>query len=86
MAKQGDSDEVTSSTGELTMFESKLLRVLALQLVQGRQQPEQIDLLSRASFKPTEIASILGTTPNTVNVALSKQRAADRKNRVKRAK
>src|SRR5256885_12561451 len=76
MAKPSAVDESLSHPDSLTVFESKLLKVLALHLVQERQQSDQIDLLSRAGFKPTEIADLVGTTANTVNVQLSKQRAA----------
>ncbi len=86
MAKQNDVDELQGRANGLTTFESKLLKVLALHLVQERQQSDQIDLLSRAGFKPMEIADLIGTTANTVNVLLSKKRAAKKKKRVKRGK
>jgi DNA-directed RNA polymerase specialized sigma24 family protein len=86
MPKQNDVDESQTRYDGLTTFESKLLKVLALHLVQERQQSDQIDLLYRAGFKPTEIAGMVGTTANTVNVLLSKQRAAKKKKRVKRGK
>lgn len=70
----------------VTVFDSKLVKLLALYLIQGQQQSDQIDLLSRAGFKPAEIADLLGTTPNTVSVALSTQRAARKKKRVKKSK
>lgn len=60
----------------LTAFESKLVNLLALLLVQERKQPDQIVLLSRAGFRPSEIAELLGTTPNTVSVQLSVQKRA----------
>lgn len=66
-------EEITRSPG-LTSFESKLLNLLALHLVQERPQLTQIDLLSRAGFRPTEIATLLGTTPNAVSVRLSELR------------
>lgn len=58
----------------LTAFESKLVNLLALLLVQERKQPEQISLLNRAGFGRSEIAALLGTTPNTVSVQLSVQK------------
>jgi DNA-directed RNA polymerase specialized sigma24 family protein len=70
----------------LAVFDSKLIKLLALYLIRGQQQSDQIDLLSRAGFKPAEIADLLGTTPNTVNVTLSAQRAARKKKRVKKSK
>lgn len=66
-----DEPEVSD---RLTEFESKLVNLLALLLVQERGQPEQIALLSRAGFRPAQIAPLLGTTPNTVSVQLSIQK------------
>jgi DNA-directed RNA polymerase specialized sigma24 family protein len=49
-------------------------RLIAIGLVNGRPQKEQIRLLSIAGMGPKEIADLIGTTPNTVNVALSSLR------------
>ncbi len=76
-------DDVRSSVGDLTLFESRLLTVLALLLVQEREQTQQISLLSRAGFRPSEIASLIGTTPNTVSVCLSKHKRTRRASRPK---
>jgi DNA-directed RNA polymerase specialized sigma24 family protein len=49
-------------------------------------QNEQILLLSSAGFKPSEIAEILGTTSNTIRVALStkkKKRSSKKTDKVK---
>lgn len=51
-----------------------ILGLLALLLADGRKQADQIALLSRAGLRPKQIAQLLGTTPNTVSVALSTQR------------
>lgn len=48
-----------------------IIRLLALQITQGKKQEEQIWLLSSIGYKPKEIARTLGTTPNTVRVTLS---------------
>ncbi|HLW67455.1 MAG TPA: hypothetical protein VKS79_19225, partial [Gemmataceae bacterium] len=74
MAKSNGIEDVEPQSQGLTEFESRLLKVLGLMLVQERQQNEQIRLLGRAGFRPMEIAAMLGTTRNTVNVELSKQR------------
>lgn len=78
MEKSNGADLRESRQSGLTHFEGRLLRVLGLMLVQERQQGEQIDLLARAGFRPVEIAAMLGTTSNTVNVALSNRRARNR--------
>lgn len=52
-----------------------LIRLSALNLVRDiKTQQEQIALLSDAGFQPKEIADVLLTTSNTVNVALNRIR------------
>ena len=55
-------------------------RLIAIGLVNGRPQKEQIRLLSIAGMGPTEIADLIGTTSNTVNVALSSLRKSGKMN------
>jgi len=74
-----DVERSETAQAGLTVFESRLLNLLALMLVQERQQGVQIALLNRAGFRPTEIAAMLGTTPNTVSVELSARRRAKKK-------
>ena len=74
MRKPSAAEEPDERPDGLTAFESRLVNLLALLLVQERKQPEQIALLSRASFRPAEIAALLGTTRNTVSVQLSIQK------------
>ncbi len=71
MAKQNAPEEPEDRPDSLTAFESKLVNLLALLLVQERAQGEQIDLLNRAGFGSAQIAALLGTTRNTVSVELS---------------
>lgn len=50
----------------------EIVRLLAIQLRRSTEsQAQAIEDLSRAGFGPTRIADLLGTTPNTVNVAIS---------------
>ena len=74
MPKQNVAEEPDERPDGLTAFESRLVKLLALLLVQERKQPEQIALLNRAGFRPAEIAALLGTTRNTVSVQLSQQK------------
>jgi DNA-binding CsgD family transcriptional regulator len=74
MPKSNATEEFDDQPSGLTAFESKLVNLLALLLVQERKQPEQIALLNRAGFRPAEIAALLGTTRNTVSVQLSNQK------------
>jgi hypothetical protein len=56
--------------------EEEIIRLLAIQIRRGSaSQTEAIRELGRAGFGPTRIADLLGTTSNTVNVALAKERA-----------
>ncbi len=74
MPKPHAAEEAESQQNGLTAFESKLVNLLALLLVQERKQPEQITLLNRAGFRPSEIAVLLDTTRNTVSVQISVQK------------
>jgi hypothetical protein len=75
MSRESIVDELSSvRTAGLTSFESKLVNLLALQLVNERPQSDQVRLLARAGFRPSEIASLIGTTANTVSVILSKEK------------
>lgn len=52
--------------------QEEVVRLLAIQLRRDTEsQAEAIDEMNRAGFGPSRIAELLGTTPNTVNVALS---------------
>jgi hypothetical protein len=49
----------------------QVLRVLTISITNGLKQKDQIALLNRAGFAPKAIAELIGTTQNTVNVALN---------------
>jgi DNA-binding CsgD family transcriptional regulator len=50
----------------------EIVRLLAIQLRKDAEsQAQAIQEMSRAGFGPTRIAELLGTTPNTVNVAIA---------------
>jgi DNA-binding CsgD family transcriptional regulator len=49
-------------------------RLLSMVATKGMTQREQVASLSRVGFAPKEIAELLGTTGNTVNVTLAKLR------------
>jgi DNA-directed RNA polymerase specialized sigma24 family protein len=59
----------------------KLLRVVTASVTRGMKQGDQIALLDRIGFPPKEIADLIGTTGNTVNVALSTFRKEKKRNR-----
>jgi DNA-directed RNA polymerase specialized sigma24 family protein len=61
-----------------TRFEEIAVRLLGVIAVKGLPQVQQIAVLSRVGFPPKWIAEVLGTTPNTVRVALVSIRKAGR--------
>lgn len=58
-----------------------LVRLSAIQIAEGKTPRDQIQVLSSAGFGPKDIASLLGTTSNTVSVTLSQIRKKDRRKR-----
>jgi DNA-directed RNA polymerase specialized sigma24 family protein len=57
----------------------KILRLLLVLATKDMKQRDQIALLDRASFKPKEIAGLLGTSSNTVRVELVALRKAGKR-------
>jgi len=55
---------------------NQALRLLAVIAAQGHSQTDQIAMLSRIGLAPKDIADALGTTANTVRVALVSIRRA----------
>ena len=51
-----------------------LIRLVSIALVENKKQKEQIRLLTLAGIGPSRIAVILGTTANSVKVAISNLR------------
>lgn len=85
MAMPKANDVLDEQSSGLNAFETRLVNILGLLLVQERAQGEQIDILSRAGFGSAQIASLLGTTRNTVSVELS-VRKRGKKSKKKAAK
>lgn len=56
-----------------------IIKLMVFSMSEGKSQTEQVRLLSAAGFQPKEIARTIGTTPNTVRVALSNLRKQRRK-------
>jgi hypothetical protein len=63
----------------------RLMKLIAVAVATGKTQGEQVDVLSRAGFQPKEIAGLVGSTPNSIRVALSTMRKAKGKKLAKRA-
>jgi len=65
---------------EITSKMDLVVRLLALNIVKDlKVQKDKIIALSSFGFGPSEIAKLLGTTSNTVNVALSEMRKMAKK-------
>jgi DNA-directed RNA polymerase specialized sigma24 family protein len=56
-----------------------LIRIVALSSMRDLTSIEKIALLNQAGFGPKEIAEIIGTTQNVVNVRLSEMRKREAK-------
>jgi DNA-binding CsgD family transcriptional regulator len=56
-----------------------IIKLLAINVGESKKQVERIRLLSAAGLTPKAIADALGTTPNTVRVALSGMRKVKKK-------
>ena len=61
-----------------------LVSLMAISVLDGKPQEEQIELLGKASLAPKDIAALVGTTPNTVSVTLSKMKKGKAKNAKKK--
>lgn len=59
----------------------KTLRALLLIQMESMKQKQQIALLDKAGFGPSEIARAVGSTPGAVSVRLAELRKEGRKNR-----
>jgi hypothetical protein len=68
------------NTQKSILHELKIIKkLLAQNLLSGTSQTKHISKLNSVGFQPKEIAEILGTTPNTVNVALNRLRKSKKK-------
>ena len=65
-------DEIDAQ--RLTQKLDVIIKLMVFSLTEGKNQIEQVRLLSGAGFQPKDIAQTIGTTPNTVRVALSNLR------------
>lgn len=56
-----------------------LIRLKAIELCADKTQKEKIQVLDSAGLSPKHIADLIGTTPNTVSVALAGLRKEQKK-------
>jgi DNA-directed RNA polymerase specialized sigma24 family protein len=57
----------------------QIKKLLVVLCTKNQAQKEQIKILSNANFQPKEIAELIGTTVNTVNVTLSRLKKGSKK-------
>jgi DNA-directed RNA polymerase specialized sigma24 family protein len=69
--------------GEPKTEMEKTLRAMLLVSLNSLKQRQQIAILDRAGFGPSEIATVICSTSNAVNVRLSEIRKEARKNQKK---
>ena len=62
---------MANEMGEILEKLDTLIQLVAVMLVDGKRQRDQIRALALAGIAPSQIARTLNTTQNTVNVALS---------------
>ena len=77
MARQREtrSDDPAGPVGGVSAAQvERLTNLIALLLFKGEPQPDQLRTLTCAGFSNTEIARLLGLTPNAVNVAIHRMR------------
>ncbi len=70
---------VETSTDTLARQLERIANLLALLVTHGKPQMEQIAVLSGAGYSSAEIAQLVGTTRNTVSVALSQMKSRKQK-------
>jgi hypothetical protein len=51
-----------------------IIKLLAVNVVEGKQLKDQVSMLSSFGFQPKQIADMLGKTPNNIRVILHRLR------------
>lgn len=74
---RGDDGTIIGDLRESRLLEIAV-RLLGVIAVRDFPQTQQIAILSRAGFSPKEIGEVIGTTANTVRVALVGIRKAEK--------
>lgn len=52
----------------LIEINNKLQDLISLYVIQGKDVDDQIQILTKRGYKPTDISTILGLTPNAVRL------------------
>jgi len=73
--KEARSDDSPSEDASFSANQvERITNLMALLLIKGEPQADQLRTLVSAGFSNTEIARLLGLTANAVNVALHRMR------------
>lgn len=73
-----DADRTRTAPEREIKLKEMEVRLLGIMAVRGLPQTQQIATLSRVGFTPKEIADVVGTSANTVRVALVAIRRAEK--------
>ena len=71
-----DKEQFNAVTEKL----DRIIKLLAVQSIGEKTGREAIKSLSSVGLQPKEIADLLGTTPNTVSVAINAMKKGGKKN------
>jgi hypothetical protein len=71
---------------EILNEQRKTNKLLAILITRDLSRKEQILLLNQVGFKPADIANLIGTTPNTVSVAIAQNKKGKSSGRAKASK
>jgi hypothetical protein len=85
MPRKAAKTNATPATGTAALDASinKVANLLALIAIKDEDEPGKVRALDAAGFNPSEIAALLGKTPNSISVALYKMRNGERRRRKK---
>lgn len=81
MASRKNTD--ATQQGEDVDQLARIANLIALLLIKGENQADKVMTLSAAGYTPGEIASMLGTTPNAVSVAVYQAKKKGKKSKPK---
>lgn len=71
--------ETTALVRSMEERQKSMFRLQAMAALQGKPQREQIERLHDFGFQPRDIAQVVGTTSNSVRVALVRLRKSRKK-------
>jgi len=73
-AKQGKNEATDSDAQTVVGSLQRIESLLALLLIKGKDEVESIRILASVGYGPSEIAKLVGKTPNAVSIILHRAR------------